>query len=161
MSMVNEERFNNLKSAVLELFSGYPYEYQESPLSIYLPYSFAYIFTLKHSTWKLDWVSNNILLDNIFHADEIHDFIVKSSVKFEFCYTREAGNLADIYSVHIIVSHLDKEIKKLFIYNTLGEFMKVLTEIFDIFKQDIVSGNTEKLDMTLTNFENYCAIARL
>lgn len=156
MSMVNEEEFNNLKSAVLELFSGYPYEYQESPLSIYLPYSFAYIFTLKHSTWKLDWVSNNILLDNIFHADEIHDFIVKSSVKFEFYYTR-----VDKYSVHIIVSHLDKEIKKLFIYNTLGEFMKVLTEIFDIFKQNIVSGNTEKIDMTIMNFENYCAIARL
>ena len=154
MSMVNEDRFNKLKSAVLELFSGYPYEYLESPLSIYLPYSFAYIFTLKHSTWKLDWVSNNILT-NIFHADETHDFIIKSSVKFEFCYTREAGNLADIYSIHIIVSHLDKEI------NTLGEFMKVLTEIFDIFKQDIVSGNTEKLDMTITNFENYCAIARL
>lgn len=160
MSMVNEEQFNNLKSAVLELFSGYPYEYRGSPLSIYQPYSFAYIFMLKQSAWKLDLVSNNILA-NIFHADEIQDFIIKSSVKFEFYYTREVGNLADKYSVYILVSHLGKEIKKLFIYNTLGEFMKVLTEIFDIFKQNIVSGNTEKIDMTIMNFENYCAIAGL
>ena len=158
--MINEERFNNLKSAVLELFSEYPHEYRESQLSIYMPYSFTYIFTLKHSAWKLNWVSNNILA-NIFHDEETHNFIVKSSVKFEFYYALEVGNCADVYTVRITVSHLDKEIKKLFIYNTLGEFMKVLTEIFDIFKQDIVSGNTEKIDMSIANFENYCAIAGL
>jgi hypothetical protein len=98
---------------------------------------------------------------NLFNSEYTQDFIVNSTITFEFYYMTNAVDITDVYAVRIKISHLYNVKEKTFIYNSLKEFMKIFTEIFSLFKSCIESKSTENIDLVIKNYENYCAISQL
>jgi len=129
-------------------------------LQVYHPYSIAYTYKLSHSTWKMKIDPGSPIVD-IFSNEYTQDFLVDSKITFEFYYMTNAIELHDTYAVRIKISHLYDIKEKLFMYNTLREFMKTFTEIFSLFKSCIESNSTENIDLVIKNYENYCAISQL
>lgn len=97
------------------------------------------------------------------YSEYSQEFIVDSTITFEFYYMTNPMEANDVYAVRIKISHLYvNDVKeKTFIYNNLKEFMKIFTEIFNLFKSCIESKSTENLDLVIKNYENYCAISQL
>ena len=158
---MTEEKYNVFKESVSRVMPNCRREYMEN-ITVHAPNSFLIKYTLKHFICNTDWVSNSLLnLGDIFHVNTSQEFTIKSRIAFEFYYTKHVETLSDVYTTRIIISHLTQDIKKVFSYNNLAEFITVLKEIIGIFEQDIVAGNTDRLDMSIENFKNYCAIAGL
>lgn len=118
-------------------------------LQVYHPYSIAVTYKLNHSTWKMKIDPGT------------QDFIVDSTITFEFYYMTSVIDATDVYAVRIKISHLYNVKEKTFMYNSLKEFMKTFSEIFDLFKTCIESKSTENIDLVIKNYENYCAISQL
>lgn len=129
-------------------------------LQVYHPYSIAYTYKLSHSAWKLKIDPGSPIVD-ILNSEYTQDFLVDSKITFEFYYMTNAMELHDTYAVRIKISHLYDIKEKIFMYNTLREFMKTFTEIFSLFKSCIESKSTENVDLVIKNFENYCEISQL
>ena len=99
---------------------------------------------------------------SIFNSEYTQDFIVDSTITFEFYYMTSTVDASDVYAVKIKISHLYNNIReKAFMYDSLKEFMKTFSEIFDLFKTCIESKSTENIDLVIKNYENYCAISQL
>lgn len=118
-------------------------------LQVYHPYSIAVTYKLNHSTWKMKIDPGT------------QDFIVDSTITFEFYYMTSVIDATDVYAVRIKIPHLYNVKEKTFMYNSLKEFMKTFSEIFDLFKTCIESKSTENIDLVIKNYENYCAISQL
>ena len=129
-------------------------------LQVYHPYSIAFTYKLSHSTWKMK-IDPGSPIANILNSEYTQDFLVDSKITFEFYYMTNAMELHDTYAVRIKISHLYDIKEKIFMYNTLREFMKTFTEIFSLFKSCIESKSTENVDLVIKNFENYCEISQL
>ena len=129
-------------------------------LQVYHPYSIAFTYKLSHSTWKMK-IDPNSPIANILNSEYSQDFLVDSKITFEFYYMTNAMELHDTYAVRIKISHLYDIKEKIFMYNTLREFMKTFTEIFSLFKSCIESKSTENIDLVIKNYENYCEISQL
>ena len=121
-------------------------------LQVCHPYSIGVTYKLKHSTWTMK---------NLFNSEYTQDFIVDSTITFEFYYMTSTIDATDVYIVRIKISHLYNVKEKTFVYNSLKEFMKTFSEIFDLFKTCIESKSTENIDLVIKNYENYCAISQL
>lgn len=118
-------------------------------LQVYHSYSIAVTYKLNHSTWKMKIDPGT------------QDFIVDSTITFEFYYMTSVIDATDVYAVRIKISHLYNVKEKTFMYNSLKEFMKTFSEIFDLFKICIESKSTENIDLVIKNYENYCVISQL
>ena len=129
-------------------------------LQVYHPYSIAFTYKLSHSTWKMK-IDPNSSIANIFNSEYTQDFLIDSKITFEFYYMTNSMELHDTYAVRIKISHLYDIKEKIFMYNTLREFMKTFREIFSLFKSCIESKSTENIDLVIKNYENYCAISQL
>lgn len=129
-------------------------------LQVYHPYSIAFTYKLSHSTWKMK-IDPGSPIANILNSEYSQDFLVDSKITFEFYYMTNQMELHDTYAVRIKISHLYDIKEKIFMYNTLREFMKTFTEIFSLFKSCIESKSTENIDLVIKNYENYCAISQL
>ena len=129
-------------------------------LQVYHPYSIAFTYKLSHSTWKMK-IDPGSPIANILNSEYSQDFLVDSKITFEFYYMTNAMELHDTYAVRIKISHLYDIKEKIFMYNTLREFMKTFTEIFSLFKSCIESKSTENIDLVIKNYENYCEISQL
>jgi hypothetical protein len=129
---------------------------------LYHPYTIFFTYKLKHSTWKMK-IDPGSPIASIFNSEYTQDFIVDSTITFEFYYMTNAVELHDDYVVRIKISHLYvNNIKvRTFIYNNLREFMKAFNEIFSLFKPCIESESTENIDLVIKNYENYCEISQL
>ena len=154
-------RFGEFKNEVFKLFKTCNATPEiNTNLQIYHPYSFAVTYKLKHSTWKMK-IDPGSPIANILNSEYTQDFLVDSKITFEFYYMTNAMELHDTYAVRIKISHLYDIKEKIFMYNTLREFMKTFTEIFSLFKSCIESKSTENVDLVIKNFENYCEISQL
>ena len=129
-------------------------------LQVYHPYSIAFTYKLSHSTWKMK-IDPGSPIANILNSEYSQEFLVDSKITFEFYYMTNQMELHDTYAVRIKISHLYDIKEKIFMYNTLREFMKTFTEIFSLFKSCIESKSTENIDLVIKNYENYCEISQL
>ena len=154
-------RFGKFKTELLKLFKTCNATPEiNTNLQVYHPYSFAVTYKLKHSTWKMK-IDPGSPIAKLFNSEYTQDFIVDSTITFEFYYMTSAVEVTDVYAVRIKISHLYDVKEKTFMYNSLKEFMKTFTEIFSLFKSCIESKSTENIDLVVKNYENYCAISQL
>jgi len=137
--MQRDIKYAHFKVAVASVLSGYSHLYNEGD-KVYFPYSFTYVFRLEPSKIELSRYS--------------------SDIAFSFNYMVQVGTLNDVYSLTVCITS-KREYKKTFAFNTLDEIMEITREMLNIFKHDIVSRNDAQLDMSIKNFENYCAISGL
>lgn len=145
--------FGNLKNELFKLFKTCKATPEiNTNLQVYHPYSIGVTYKLKHSTWTMK---------NLFNSEYTQDFIVDSTITFEFYYMTSAIDVTDVYAVRIKISHLYNVNEKTFIYKSLKEFMKIFSEIFSLFKSCIESKSTENIDLVIKNYENYCTITQL
>lgn len=154
-------RFCEFKNELFKLFNTCETTPEiNTNLQVYHPYSIDVTYKLKHSTWKMR-IDPSSTIASIFNSEYTQDFIVDSTITFEFYYMTNAVDATDVYAVRIKISHLYKVKEKTFIYNSLKEFMKTFSEIFSLFKSCIESKSTENIDLVIKNYENYCAISQL
>lgn len=154
-------RFGEFKNELFKLFKTCKATPEiNTNLQVYHPYSIGVTYKLKHSTWKMK-IDPGSLIASIFNSEYTQDFIVDSTITFEFYYMTNAVELHDNYAVRIKISHLYNVKEKIFMYNTLREFMKTFREIFSLFKTCIESESTENIDLVIKNYENYCEISQL
>lgn len=164
-------RFGEFKNELLKLFKTCKATPDiNTNLQVYHPYSIAVTYKLNHSTWKMK-IDPGSSIASIFNSEYTQDFIVDSTITFEFYYMTSTMDYymtstmdaTDVYAVRIKISHLYvNDIKeRTFMYNNLHEFMKTFSEIFSLFKTCIESGSTENIDLVIKNYENYCAISQL
>lgn len=153
MSLDDPVRFGEFKNELFKLFKTCKATPDiNTNLQVYHPYSIGVTYKLKHSTWTMK---------NLFNSEYTQDFIVDSTITFEFYYMTSTIDVTDVYTVRIKISHLYNVKEKTFVYNSLKEFMKTFSEIFDLFKTCIESKSTENIDLVIKNYENYCAISQL
>ena len=161
MPLDEPARFGEFKTELLKLFKTCNATPEiNTNLQVYHPYSFAVTYKLKHSTWKMK-INPSSPIAKLFNSEYTQDFIVDSTITFEFYYMTSAVEVTDVYAVRIKISHLYDVKEKTFMYNSLKEFMKTFTEIFSLFKSCIESKSTENIDLVVKNYENYCAISQL
>lgn len=154
-------RFGEFKNELLKLFKTCKATPDiNTNLQVYHPYSIAVTYKLNHSTWKMK-IDPGSPIASIFNSEYTQDFIVDSTITFEFYYMTSTMDATDVYAVRIKISHLYNVKEKTFMYNSLKEFMKTFSEIFSLFKSCIESGSTENIDLVIKNYENYCAISQL
>ena len=156
-------RFGEFKNELLKLFKTCKATPDiNTNLQVYHPYSIAVTYKLNHSTWKMK-IDPGSSIASIFNSEYTQDFIVDSTITFEFYYMTSSIDATDVYAVRIKISHLYvNDIKeRTFMYNNLREFMKTFREIFSLFKSCIESESTENIDLVIKNYENYCAISQL
>lgn len=154
--------FGNFKNELFKLFKTCNATPEiNTNLQVYHPYSIGVTYKLKHSTWKMK-IDPGSSIASIFNSEYTQDFIVDSTITFEFYYMTSTVDASDVYAVKIKISHLYNNIReKAFMYDSLKEFMKTFSEIFDLFKTCIESKSTENIDLVIKNYENYCAISQL
>lgn len=161
MSLDEPVRFGEFKNELFKLFKTCKATPDiNTNLQVYHPYSIAVTYKLNHSTWKMQ-IDPGSPVANLFNSEYTQDFIVNSTITFEFYYMTNTVDITDVYTVRIKISHLYNVKEKTFIYNSLKEFMKIFTEIFSLFKSCIESESTENIDLVIKNYENYCAISQL
>ena len=154
-------RFGEFKNELFKLFKTCKATPEiNTNLQVYHPYSIGVTYKLKHSTWKMK-IDPGSPIASIFNSEYTQDFIVDSTITFEFYYMTNAVELHDNYAVRIKITHLYDIKEKIFMYNTLREFMKTFKEIFSLFKSCIESESTENIDLVIKNYENYCEISQL
>lgn len=156
-------RFGEFKNELFKLFKTCKATPDiNTNLQVYHPYSIAVTYKLNHSTWKMK-IDLGSPIASIFNSEYTQDFIVNSTITFEFYYMTSTMDATDVYAVRIKISHLYvNDIKeRTFMYNNLHEFMKTFSEIFSLFKSCIESKSTENIDLVIKNYENYCAISQL
>ena len=154
MSAVEPKEYIILKETIDSFFANYTLSYKRDSI-VGNPYNFSYEFSLNHSSWQIK-TDPLVFLDPISTA-----FIVNSTIKFEFYYTKSVETLSNVYSMRIVIKHLIEEYKQTFVYTDFVELMKTFKEIFDIFKVDIIACNTEHFELSINNFKNYCTLSQL
>ena len=163
MSLDEPVKFSQFKKELFKLFKTCEATPEiNTDAVLYHPYTIFFTYKLKHSTWKMK-IDPGSPIANLFNSGFTQDFMVDSTITFEFYYMINAAEANNVYAVRIKISHLYvNDIKeRTFIYNNLNEFMKTFTEIFNLFKLCIESKNTENLDLVIKNYENYCALSQL
>lgn len=161
MPLDEPARFGEFKNELFKLFKTCNATPEiNTNLQVYHPYSIGVTYKLKHSTWKMK-IDPGSPIASILNSEYTQDFLVDSKITFEFYYMTNAMELHDTYAVRVKISHLYDIKEKIFMYNTLREFMKTFTEIFSLFKSCIESKSTENIDLVIKNYENYCAISQL
>lgn len=150
-----QEDYDEFRIFIARTVSPYSPIFKESEDIEQFPYSFFYKFKLSHD--KSDWVFNPFKPE---YLEYTRDFIYDTIVSFQFYYMVSTIDLSSKFCMRISIFRFEER-TNIFLYENLGQFKKDFTEIIDIFKNNFKTKSIKDIDMVISNFENYCALAKL